>query len=154
MAGPVVVVSGYFCGPHAGHVEYLSLAKQFAGPDGRVVVIVNNDEQAIMKRGICAVPIADRVAIVGAMRDVDEVVVSIDKDRTVCATLEMLCTRPCTSSRPTHFANSGDRSSTEVPEKAVCDKHGVAMLDMPAPKLNSSSDMIRHIALNIDKIKW
>jgi cytidyltransferase-like protein len=152
----VVVVSGYFAPCHAGHVEYFALAKQLAGQGGKVVVIVNNDLQATNKRGVCAVPLADRLAIVGAMRYVDEAVASIDEGRSVCTTLAMLCQRPDHSggARPTHFVNSGDRASAEVPEKPVCDFHGVVMQDLPAPKLNSSSDMIRHIVDNTHLLKW
>lgn len=37
----VVVISGYFSPSHAGHCDYARLAKEFAGPDGIVYVIVN-----------------------------------------------------------------------------------------------------------------
>ncbi|WIA15723.1 hypothetical protein OEZ85_002343 [Tetradesmus obliquus] len=106
-----------------------------------------------MKRGICAVPMCTRLAVVRAVRYVDEVVISIDTDRTVCATLDMLCQRTGPN-RPTHFANSGDRSSDEVPESVVCHRHGIIMQDLPGAKVNSSSDMIRHIIDNQHALRW
>lgn len=154
-APAVVVVSGYFCPLHEGHIELFRCAREFAGPKGKVVVIVNSDEQAVRKRGLCAVLMCTRLAVLRAVRYVDEVVSSIDTDRTVCATLDMLCQREeeC-GSRPTHFANAGDRSSDEVPESAVCRRHGIVMQDLPGAKVNSSSDMIRHIIDNQHALKW
>ena len=147
----IVVVSGYFSPCHAGHVELFRAAKEFAGEQGQVWVIINNDDQAILKRGLSAVPIKDRAAIVSAMRYVDRVVPSIDKGRSVCDTLESLCKE---SVPPTHFANAGDRSSSEVPEKTVCDAYHVDMVDLPGDKINSSSDMIKHILNNQHLLKW
>lgn len=137
--GKTVVVSGHLQPVHRGHVEYFELAKAHAGgEDGRLIVILNSDRQAVMKKGYCFMPFADRAAIVRAMRVVDEVVEAIDDDRSVCATLAMLATR-AHGPRPDVFANSGDRSSGEVPEAAACRAHGIAMIDLPAPKVQSSS---------------
>lgn len=43
----IACVSGYFDPIHIGHIEYFKLAKQ--GAD-KLMVIVNNDEQATLKR--------------------------------------------------------------------------------------------------------
>lgn len=43
----VVVASGYFDPIHEGHIEYLKLAKQLGD---RLIVIVNNDFQARLKK--------------------------------------------------------------------------------------------------------
>jgi glycerol-3-phosphate cytidylyltransferase-like family protein len=42
----IVIISGYFDPINgSGHVEYIKLSKQFAGKDGKLVLIVNNDDQ-------------------------------------------------------------------------------------------------------------
>ena len=43
-----VVVSGYFDPLHVGHIEYLELAKELGT---KLVVIVNNDYQCVLKKG-------------------------------------------------------------------------------------------------------
>ena len=43
MSEKIVVASGYFDPIHAGHIEYLKLAKQLGG---KLIVIVNNKEIA------------------------------------------------------------------------------------------------------------
>lgn len=43
----IACVSGYFDPIHIGHIEYFKLSKNVAD---KLMVIVNNDEQAILKR--------------------------------------------------------------------------------------------------------
>jgi len=64
---------------------------------------------------------------------VDEVFLSIDKDKTVCASLEEI--------KPDIFANGGDRSTGEVPESSICKKYNIKMIDGLGNKIRSSSDL-------------
>ena len=48
----VVAVSGYFDPLHIGHLEYLEMAKQLGD---KLIVIVNNDKQALLKKGTSVV---------------------------------------------------------------------------------------------------
>jgi len=68
-----VAVSGYFDPLHVGHVEYFKLAKKLGD---RLVVILNNDKQAKLKKGSAFMPQEERKAILEALRDVDEVFLS------------------------------------------------------------------------------
>merc|ERR1712224_976442 len=65
-----VVVSGYFDPFHVGHLEYLEKSKVAAGGDkgAHLIVIVNNDHQATLKKGKPFMPAAERVKIVTALR--------------------------------------------------------------------------------------
>ena len=125
-----VAVSGYFDPIHVGHLEYLKLAKSLGD---KLVVIVNNNDQCIMKKGKPFMDQVDRVEIVKCLKMVDEVFLSIDKDRTVCASLEIL--------KPDVFANGGDRSVGEVPESSVCKKYNIQMIDGLGDKIRSSSKL-------------
>jgi D-beta-D-heptose 7-phosphate kinase/D-beta-D-heptose 1-phosphate adenosyltransferase len=125
-----VAVSGYFDPIHVGHLEYLKLAKSLGD---KLVVIVNNNDQCIMKKGKPFMDQVDRVEIVKCLKMVDEVFLSIDKDRTVCASLEIL--------KPDIFANGGDRSVGEVPESSVCKKYNIQMIDGLGNKIRSSSEL-------------
>ncbi len=139
----VVVVSGYFNPIHRGHVRLLRAARELGD---RVVVIVNNDRQQMLKKGRIIMDEGERCEVVAAMRDADEVVLADDEDGTVVATLAAIAERY--DSARLVFANGGDRSSTaEVPETAVCERYGIEMLfDVGgADKAQSSSDIIAAI---------
>jgi D-beta-D-heptose 7-phosphate kinase/D-beta-D-heptose 1-phosphate adenosyltransferase len=125
-----VAVSGYFDPVHIGHLEYLKLAKKLGE---KLVVIINNNHQCVLKKGKPFMDEADRVEIVKNLKMVDEVFLSIDKDKTVCASLEVL--------KPDIFANGGDRSTKEVPESSVCKKYNIKMIDGLGDKIRSSSDL-------------
>ena len=76
---------------------------------------------------------ADRFAIVRFLKSVYVFFLSIDIDKTVCASLEFL--------KPDMFANGGDRSTKEVPETSVCKKYNIEMIDGLGDKIRSSSDL-------------
>ena len=123
-----VAVSGYFDPIHVGHLEYLRMAKELGDS---LVVIVNNNYQCKLKKGKHFMDENDRVEIVKALRFVDEVFLSVDKDRTVCKSLEEI--------KPDIFANGGDRATSEVPETSVCKKFNIKMVDGLGDKIRSSS---------------
>jgi D-beta-D-heptose 7-phosphate kinase/D-beta-D-heptose 1-phosphate adenosyltransferase len=126
----VVAVSGYFDPIHVGHLEFLKIAKSLGD---KLVVIINSDYQADLKKGKSFMPEEDRLEIVQALRCVDEVFLSIDKDKSVCKSLEHL--------KPDIFANGGDRSLEEIPETAVMKKYNIEMVDGLGEKIRSSSEI-------------
>lgn len=133
----VVVVSGYFNPVHVGHLEYLQKAKDIAGPDGELVVIVNNDHQSFLKKGSSFMNERERVTIMSQFRMVDRVVLSIDTDRTVCKTLASL------DPPPTHFCNGGDQTNTSIPEAPLCQERNIQLIDGLGDKIQSSSWLLQ-----------
>ena len=125
-----IAVSGYFDPIHIGHLEYLKMAKALGD---FLVVIVNNNKQCVLKKGKFFMDEKDRLEIVKAIKYVDEVFLSVDDDRTVCKSLELI--------RPNIFANGGDRSTDEVPETSVCKKYKIEMVDGLGEKIRSSSSL-------------
>ena len=125
-----IAVSGYFDPIHVGHLEYLKMAKSLGDI---LIVIVNNNHQCILKKGKFFMDEKDRLEIVKAIKFVDEVFLSVDEDRTVCKSLELI--------RPNIFANGGDRSTNEVPETSVCKKYEIEMVDGLGEKIRSSSSL-------------
>ena len=125
-----IAVSGYFDPIHVGHLEYLKMAKSLGDI---LVVIVNNNQQCVLKKGKFFMDENDRLEIVKAIKYVDEVVLSVDLDKTVCKSLELI--------RPNIFANGGDRSTEEVPETSVCKKYKIKMVDGLGEKIRSSSSL-------------
>ena len=112
-----------------GHLEYLELAAQLGD---KLVVIVNNDEQANLKKGRSFMKEDDRVAIIKALRCVDEAFLSIDKERSVCESIKAV--------NPDIFANGGDRTTSDVPETKVCRELGIEIVDNLGAKIRSSSN--------------
>jgi len=121
----VVIISGYFNPLHIGHIQYIQGAKALGD---KLLVIVNNDEQQLLKKGKIIMEESDRCNIVAALRDVDNVVLSIDSDPTVCETISYIA-RNLKDTNQLIFANGGDRdSSKEVPETFICRKYGIKMV--------------------------
>ena len=71
--------------------------------------------------------------IVSALKCVDEVFLSIDKDKTQCESLRHL--------NPTIFAKGGDRTSKEIPEAKVCKELNIQIIDGLGAKIRSSSKL-------------
>jgi len=130
----IACVSGYFDPIHIGHIEYFKLAKQ--GAD-KLMVIVNNDEQAILKKGRPFMPADERIKIIQELKCVDFVVKSVDTDRTVCKTLETV------SPKPTYFCNGGDQNNNSIPEAEICNQLGIELVDGLGNKIQSSSWLIK-----------
>jgi len=125
-----VAISGYFDPIHVGHLEYIVEAKKLAD---KLIVIVNNNHQCVLKKGKPFMDENDRVTIVSSIKYVDEVFLSIDKDKTVCKSLEKI--------KPDIFANGGDRKNYEIPESVICNKYNIEIIDGLGEKIRSSSDL-------------
>tara|TARA_B100000131_G_scaffold314784_1_gene352163 strand:- start:248 stop:652 length:405 start_codon:yes stop_codon:yes gene_type:complete len=125
----LVAISGYFDPIHVGHIEYIKLAKKLGD---KLVVIVNNDHQSKLKKGKSFMNELDRLEIVKSIIWVDDAIISIDKDGTVCKSIELL--------KPNIFANGGDRKNKEIPESIICNKLGIKIIDGLGKKIRSSSN--------------
>ena len=133
----IVIISGYKDPLTVGHLEYIKLSKQFAGEDGKLLVIINNDTQAILKKGKFFMPCEDRIAIVKELRNVDDVIKSIDTDRTVRETLKLI--KNTYPDDELWFVNGGDQFNDTIPEKPVCLELGIQLADGFGGKIRSSS---------------
>ena len=138
----VVVCSGYFDPMHCGHVEYLEKSKE---QGTHLIVIVNSDHQARLKKGEPFMPAKERVRLVRAMDCVDAAVIAVDQDRTVCKTLELL--------HPDVFTNGGDQTNESIPEAAICHKLGIELTDGLGGKIQSSSWLLARSRGESIKIK-
>ena len=125
-----VAISGYFDPIHVGHLEYIKEARKLGD---KLIVIVNNNHQCILKKGKPFMDENDRVLITSCLKDVDDVFLSVDKDETVCKSLEQI--------KPDIFANGGDRKNYEIPESTICKKYNIQIIDGLGEKIRSSSDL-------------
>lgn len=125
----VVAISGYFDPLHIGHLEYIELAKKLGD---YLIVILNNDDQAILKKGKSFMPEWERKKIMENIKGVDRVYISIDEDESVCKSLEVI--------QPNIFAKGGDRFIDEIPETKICNELGIRIIDGLGNKIRSSKD--------------
>ena len=135
MKQKAIIVSGYFNPIHKGHIEYFNNAK--ANGD-KLIVIVNNDHQRELKGSKEFQKEDERVFIVSNIKSVDNVFLSVDKDRTVCASIKLIHNQLSTDYEIA-FANGGDQNNNSIPEEPVCIELGVKMIDGLGDKIQSSS---------------
>tara|TARA_Y200000002_G_C22671889_1_gene660394 strand:+ start:1961 stop:2389 length:429 start_codon:yes stop_codon:yes gene_type:complete len=136
-----VIVSGYFNPIHKGHLEYFNNAKALAD---ELFVIVNSDFQRELKQSKEFQMEAERLMIVSNIKAVDKAILSIDKDRTVCATLEKIANDFGTA-YDLAFANGGDQNNDTIPERPTCDAVGIALIDGLGDKIQSSSWLLKKL---------
>jgi len=136
----VVATSGYFDPLHHGHIELFKLSKQLGE---YLIVIVNNDNQTLQKKGYVFMPAEEKAKIISELRCVDEVFISIDEDQTQCKTLEYL--------KPHIFTKGGDRYAYEIPETLICKKHGIQIIDGVGAKIQSSSELVEKAKSSMKK---
>ena len=143
MSKTIVITSGYFNPIHPGHIECFYLAKKLGD---ELYVIVNNDKQAELKRGVASFQNEDfRLKIVSSVKYVDHTILAIDEDGSICKTLEKLA-RELSSDFEVDkiiFAKGGDRFASEVPEAKLCTKYNIQIIDGLGLKTHNSSDLIK-----------
>lgn len=120
----VVIVSGFFNPLHGGHLDMIEAAALMGD---KLIVVVNNDTQQIIKKGKIILNEQNRARLVGALRVVDDTIISIDEDPTVIKTLQMIAIQH--PGDELIFANGGDRDSEKViPETQVCRDYNIKMV--------------------------
>jgi D-beta-D-heptose 7-phosphate kinase/D-beta-D-heptose 1-phosphate adenosyltransferase len=131
----LVIVSGYFNPLHKGHLELFHRAK---GYGHKLFVIVNSDHQRELKGSKEFQDEMERLMIIRNLRVVDYSMVSIDKDKTQCATLKYLSDIYGGEYRLA-FANGGDQTNDTIPETYVCIDNEIELIDGLGNKIQSSS---------------
>jgi len=139
MKKKAIIVSGYFNPIHKGHLEYFNNAKELAD---ELFVIVNNDHQRALKGSKEFQKEDERMIIVSNIKAVDKVILSIDEDRTVCATLQMIAAK-YGNEFELAFANGGDQNNDTIPERPVCEEAGITLIDGLGDKIQSSSWLLK-----------
>ena len=117
--GTIVATSGFFDPIHPGHISCFIESKKLGDT---LVVIVNGDSAARLKKGKPFQDLLTRCSIVSGIRSVDYVVpFEIEADISVVKALEWL--------RPHIFTKGGDRMASNIPEVATCQKYGIKIVD-------------------------
>ena len=135
----IVAVSGYFNPVHIGHIRMFKHAKKIGD---KLIVIINNDNQVKLKGSVQFMNEKERVEIISALKLVDKVILSIDKDKTVCKTLKLI--------KPHIFAKGGDSNQKNTPEVDICKEINCKVIFNigRGGKIQSSSWLIENAKIN------
>ena len=140
MKPKAIIVSGYFNPLHKGHLELFDNAKAMGD---KLFVIVNNDFQRHLKGSKEFMLEDERVFIINRIKDVDEVILSVDQDRTVIKTLEKIH-NSFNENYELYFANGGDQNNKICPESVICKKLNIKLVDGLGDKIQSSSWLLKN----------
>jgi glycerol-3-phosphate cytidylyltransferase/D-beta-D-heptose 7-phosphate kinase/D-beta-D-heptose 1-phosphate adenosyltransferase len=99
------IVSGYFGPLHDGHLDLFEAAR---ARTGHLIVIVNNDQQQVLKKGRLIQPAAVRHRIVAALRCVDASYIAVEDGPAMDGSLDLV--RADYPDTELEFCNGGDRS--------------------------------------------
>ena len=142
----IIITSGYFDPLHSGHIKYFQLSKKLGD---KLIVILNNDKQCILKKGKAFMPQEEKKKILEALKDVDEVLISIDdykltdeKGRRhvpIINSIKALAEK--NKGNEIIFAKGGDRYSYEIPEAKICKELKIKIIDGLGKKIQSSSNL-------------
>lgn len=138
----VVINTWYFNPIHPWHIECMQLSKELWD---ELRIIVNNDEQARLKTWKQEVFQDEnfRCSVVSAIRYVDEVMLSIDHDASVCESIRAAAIEI----RKRYWEDTkiilwkwGDRFLWWILEEWVCKEMNVEIVDGLWAKTHNSSD--------------
>ena len=139
MKPKAIIVSGYFNPLHKGHLELFEKAK---GAGDELWVIVNSDLQRELKGSKEFMDENERLTIISAIKYVNKALISIDKDKTQCATLGNLADKYGTHYN-LYFANGGDQDNESIPEVPICNEKGIGLLEGLGDKIQFSSWLLK-----------
>lgn len=138
----LVIVSGYFNPLHIGHLEYLNRSKSIGD---FLYVIVNNDYQRKLKGSKEFFSQEERRIILKNIKAVDDVIISIDKNRQVNNTIELIYNEMKDRFDKFIFANGGDQTEQTIAERNICEKLGIELVFGMGEKIQSSSWVLNKI---------
>lgn len=133
----IVCVAGHFNPLHSGHLKMIDAAKELGD---YLVVIVANDYQASLKRPKLFQSQMERSKIIGGLRNVDKVVVSVDETPEVTETIRMI--------RPDIFASGCEPTHPDaIKEAEACLEMGIeTVFNVGGEKIKSSSAILNNYA--------
>lgn len=132
MSKKTVLTSGGFDPLHVGHFRCMQAAKKLGD---YLIVVINGDSWLMRKKGRVFMTARERAEIIKGLACVDEVYILKSERDDVGEALERF--------HPAIFAKGGDRTSRNVPERAICKKLGIKIVyGVGGGKIRSSSELL------------
>lgn len=115
----IILISGGFDPIHSGHIQLIQDASKY----GDVVVLLNSDNWLCEKKGKEFLPFNERKIIMGAIKNVIDVISFNDLDKTCIEGIKKaLLKYPYLKIK---FANGGDRNNKTTPEIIFCKENNI-----------------------------
>lgn len=134
-----IIVSGHFNPTHKGDLDYFNNPKALAD---QLLVIVNNDHQRARNGSREFQDENERMIIVSNIKVLEKAILSIDTDRSVCATIKMIAEQ-FGEEFDLGFANGGDQNNDTITERSVCEEMNVAFINGFGDKIQPSSWLLK-----------
>jgi len=144
MKEKAIIVSGYFNPLHKGHLDLFKKAKSLGD---KLWVIVNSDFQRELKGSKSFMDENERLIIIQSIKYVDYALISNDRDKTQCYTLQQFHDM-FSDKYDLAFANGGDQNNDTISEREVCERLGIELLDGLGDKIQSSSWLLNQHVQN------
>ena len=78
------------------------------------------------------------------LKAVNQAILSVDENRTVYVTLEKIA-KEYGDSFELAIANGGDQNNDTIPERPICEKMSIALIDVLVDKIQSSSWLLKKL---------
>jgi len=115
----IILVSGGFDPIHSGHIKLIKDSSQY----GDIVVLLNSDKWLQQKKGKEFLPFNERKIIMGALKNVIDVLSFNDTDKTCIDGLKKAKLKY--PKQKIKFANGGDRNDSTTPETIFCENNNI-----------------------------
>lgn len=148
----IALVSGGFDPVHIGHLKMFQDAKLISK---KVVLLLNNDEWLIKKKGKPFMSENQRKAILSEFKSISEVIIQTSSEPSSSSAIEEFVKKNPLKS--ICYCNGGDRSDTKsIREYDICKKLGVDLQFGIGgnDKIESSSDLTKNYLGEIEKRPW
>ena len=138
---PILLTSLGADPPHVGHIRLLLDSAKISQDAGTLfIVLVNDDEFLMRKKGFVFMPLAERMEVIAAIRGVDYVAPWSSPTQFVDEAIRLI--------KPKYFTKGGDRSSPAqiaLCELQACNEVGCEILYGigGSEKVQSSSELVR-----------
>ena len=145
----IIVISGGFDPIHSGHIDLI----RSSANHGKIVVLLNSNEWLIRKKKKFFMDWEERSYILKNIINVIDVIKFDDSDDTAIEGLRKVKNKY--GSKNIFFANGGDRTRENTPEKEFCNKNDInEIYEVGGGKTNASSNLLKKWSVEEVQRSW
>ena len=146
----IIVISGGFDPIHSGHIDLI----RSSANHGKIVVLLNSNEWLIRKKKKFFMDWEERSYILKNINNVIDVIKFDDSDNTAIEGLKKVKNK-YGSKKNIFFANGGDRTRENTPEKEFCNKNDInEIYEVGGGKTNASSNLLKKWSVHEVQRSW